>query len=618
MPTGDDTYHRFFVKPTMQIIFCHENIQYFGKKISMRKICRLCIAISGLFLPTGLIAQVVVDPVLEQALSSNVSASMLFPILSPAKLEVIVSFDGTGGVTAPEIQMLKDLGITKGVAFSSFPVVAVLASPGQINMLKSTPGVRSVFANKQLTYFNERSTELTDVDRIRSDSSMIAANGGLPVTGAGVAVLINDSGVDGKHADVRYSDHLVQNVLGTLNVASSAGILPPVYMENIPSTDANSGHGTHCAGIIGGSGKRSAGRFEGVAPGAHLVGYGSGVLISIVDALGGFDYALINRQRYGIRVVNNSWGSTGVFDPADPINIATKTLYDHGMVVVFAAGNEGPSANTMNPYSLAPWVISAGAGDVNRQLADFSSRGLEGDELTFTTNGETWVLQNRPSLTAPGVSIISTRALSPLPVLSTVADLDELSPAELPYYTHMSGTSMAAPHVAGIIALMLEANPSLSPASVNDILQSTSTPMPGHEAWEAGAGYVNAFEAVTRAFEMRTAEASQTDATLIAPTHQGDIPSDQHELRTHIVAVYPNPFVADVTIAYSLKDDGPVTITLFDRFGQQVANVLNAVERKGSHVVHFQKSDFSLGPGLYVARIKTADHSQTVTLMVPN
>lgn len=99
---------------------------------------------------------------------------------------------------------------------------------------------------------------------------------------------------------------------------------------------------------------------------------------------------------------------------------------------------------------------------------------------------------------------------------------------------------------------------------------------------------------------------------------QGDFLSDEHELRTCIVAVYPNPFVADVTITYSLKDDGPVTVTLFDRFGHQVADVVNRVEQTGPHAVRLQKSDFNLGPGLYVARIKTAAHSQTVTLMAAN
>jgi hypothetical protein len=356
-------------------------------------------------------------------------------------------------------------------------------------------------------------------------------------------------------------------------------------------------------------------RFEGVAPGANLVGYGSGALITILDALGGFDYALSNREKYGIRIVSNSWGSAGAFDPADPVNIATKALDDHGMVVVCAAGNEGPSANTMNPYSLAPWVISVAAGDANRQLADFSSRGVEGDERTFATNGETWVLHNRPSLTAPGVSIISTRALSPLSVRSAVGDVNELSPAELPYYTHMSGTSMAAPHVAGIVALMLEADPSLLPASVKDILQSTSTPMPGYETWDAGAGYVNAFAAVKRAFETRSTEISQVEVKVNVPMQPTDLASNDDELKTRIVAVYPNPFVADVTITYSLKDDGPVTVTLFDRFGQQVANVVNKVERKGLHLVRLQKTDFSLGPGLYVARIKTTGHSETVMLM---
>ena len=75
-----------------------------------------------------------------------------------------------------------------------------------------------------------------------------------------------------------------------------------------------------------------------------------------------------------------------------------------------------------------------------------------------------------------------------------------LEPAYLPYYTTLSGTSMAAPHVAGVVALMLDANPALTPLQLKSMLQATATPMPAYAAWEAGAGYVDAYAAVKRAF----------------------------------------------------------------------------------------------------------------------
>ncbi len=115
-------------------------------------------------------------------------------------------------------------------------------------------------------------------------------------------------------------------------------------------------------------------------------------------------------------------------------------------------------------------------------------------------DGKEWTWEDRPTITAPGVDIISTRVIAPLSALSLQKDAEFIEPQHLPYYTKMSGTSMATPHVAGIAALMLEANGSLSPDAVKELLQNTATNMPGYEPWEVGAGYVNAYAAVDGAF----------------------------------------------------------------------------------------------------------------------
>ncbi|WJV29531.1 S8 family serine peptidase [Rossellomorea sp. AcN35-11] len=115
-------------------------------------------------------------------------------------------------------------------------------------------------------------------------------------------------------------------------------------------------------------------------------------------------------------------------------------------------------------------------------------------------DGQEWHWTDAPTVTAPGENIISTRVISPIPALGATIDVEFIDPAYLPYYTTMSGTSMAAPHVAGIAALLFEANPTLTPLDVKEILTSTATNMPNDESWEVGAGYVNAYQAVKEAY----------------------------------------------------------------------------------------------------------------------
>src|SRR3989454_2857318 len=166
--------------------------------------------------------------------------------------------------------------------------------------------------------------------------------------------------------------------------------------------------------------------------------------------------------------------------------------HDAGLVVVFAAGNDGPGQNTLNPFCVAPWVICVAAGLKDGQtLADFSSRGIPGDPLYH------------PTITAPGADIVAARATTGI-VIDTFFAVDLLNlGTDAVSYAAASGTSMATPHVSGTVALMLEANPALSPDQVKTILIASATPMPGYALDEVGAGYLNAYGAVTQSLPVR-------------------------------------------------------------------------------------------------------------------
>jgi subtilisin family serine protease len=420
-------------------------------------------------------------------------------------LEVIVSFTGDGPLTESQVNALRGLGL-RGIYFRSLPIAGVIATPSQTAQLAALPGVRSLWLNELLEYENDGSTEITGVDRMRTDPQLRSFNG-LPYSGKGVGVLINDSGIDGTHADLMYPTHVIQNVAGQTNLHAQDTLLPVTYTEDVPNTDIGGGHGTHVAGIIGATGARSGGQYEGVAPGANLIGYGSGAALFILDSIGGFDYALTNQARYNIRVVSNSFGATSDvgtdFDPDDPTNIATKRLADRNIVIVFSAGNSGSGESTITGnFKKAPWVVLAAAGNKTGNLANFSSRGLEGHGGSVVIDGETFTWEDRPTVATPGVNVISTRASTG----DTWTDLgDENVPvAYQPFYTTLSGTSMSAPHLSGIVALMLEANPQLHWSDVKRILQRTATNLPGDEAWEVGAGYANAHAAAAMARGLRT------------------------------------------------------------------------------------------------------------------
>ena len=396
------------------------------------------------------------------------------------------------------------------VQYNNFSMVAALATPVQLLTISTLPGLQGVYANKQLDYYMLHES----VPSIRADAVHVAG-----ITGRGIGIAILDSGIDGLYnPDVAYPTNTVANVkvLFNLNDLFTFGKDAPepirqgatLFVENLPNSETSVGHGTHVAGIAAGRGTASNGYYTGVAPGASLIGIGTGDVLFIFFALAGFDYILDHQQQYNIKVVNNSWGTTGPFDPNDPINEATKTVASRGITVVFAAGNEGPDQNTLNPYSVAPWVISVAAGcklgadptnsaqvfcqdAAGREpvLADFSSRGIPGDPLYH------------PDITAPGTLIVSTRASTgfTLNVLDAPDDLATCKATidNLAFYTCASGTSMATPHVAGVVALMQEAaGGTLTPDQIREVLTSTARPLAGYGEWEVGAGYMDAFAAV--------------------------------------------------------------------------------------------------------------------------
>lgn len=438
-------------------------------------------------------AQAKIGPLLQNKLN-----------LADSSLQVVVTFKGDGPPNETQLNILKNLGINAGYSFQALPIAGILATPQQILDLANSSEIRSLYYNRELEYHNFNSRQLTGVDAVRHSMDMTSANGGFPVSGKGVTVLVHDSGIDATHDDLKFGEKVIQNAMGSTNPAAyndileSGNILPIVYLEDIPSTDNNSGHGTHCAGTVGGMGVKSGGKFEGVAPGAKIVGYGSGATLLVLDALGGFDYALTHQYQYNIRIITNSWGSSGAFDPDSPVNVASYEAYRNGMLVLFSAGNSGPIENTNTPYA-APWVVTVAAGNKYGTLADFSSRGIKNQTYTFNKDGKTWTYENRPTITGPGVDIVSTRALGPVPLLGATQDV-ELDPAYIPYYTIMSGTSMSTPHLAGICALLLEIDPTLKPMEIKELLQTTATNMPGYQSWQVGAGYVNAYAAVDYVF----------------------------------------------------------------------------------------------------------------------
>jgi serine protease AprX len=351
-------------------------------------------------------------------------------------------------------------------------------SNGLLKQLAANPLVERITLDREVIGATERTGATVGASAVRQQ---------LGYDGTGVGVAIIDSGVAAWHDDL-----------------SDAGTGQRVtrfvdFVEGITTPHDDYGHGTHVAGIIAGNGFDSDGARTGIAPGANLVvlkvldDTGRGHISDVIAAI---DYAIAERGALNIRVINLSVAS-GVYESylTDPLTLAAERAVKAGIVVVAAAGNNGRTSSNLTQYGgitspgNSPWVLTVGAsshmGTAARgddTVARFSSRGPSAIDY-----------RAKPDLVAPGVGIESlSNPDSTLFASHPASRLGGTRPAPEYPYMSLSGTSMAAPVVTGAVALMLQANPGLTPNAVKAILQYTAEVYPNHDPLTEGAGFLNA------------------------------------------------------------------------------------------------------------------------------
>ncbi len=392
--------------------------------------------------------------------------------------------------------VIKALGGSEGRRLHTFGGRVARINSSRLADLVNSPWVKSVHYDRPVSVLMNRVGVMTGAR---------AAQTSLGLDGSGVGVAIIDSGITSWHDDLMGTGINGQKVVQFVD-----------FVNNRPRPYDDNGHGTHVAGIIAGSGYDSDGARAGMAPGAHLVSLkvldanGGGHISDVIAAL---DWVVENRAAYNIRVVNLSVGAavTESYE-TDPLTLAAKGAVDAGVVVVTAAGNVGKNAAGQIQYGgitapgNAPWVLTVGAsshmGTLTRTddtVADYSSRGPTAIDYLA-----------KPDLVAPGTGIVSlSDPNSTFYATKSAYLLDGTRETSYHPYLSLTGTSMATPVVAGAVALMLQANPALTPNAVKAILEYTAEDHGGYNRLSEGAGFLNTFGAVELAGFFRHVQPGQ-------------------------------------------------------------------------------------------------------------
>ncbi|MFC1716068.1 S8 family serine peptidase [Candidatus Poribacteria bacterium] len=331
--------------------------------------------------------------------------------------------------------------------YSIIPGMAAELTRGQIEILSRMPIVRSVEYDQPVRAFLDSATYWSGVD------DAVSLPGG--VTGDGVTIAMIDTGIDAKHSD--------------LNGGKIVAWVDYVNGRRSPYDD--NGHGTHTASIAAGAGDGNP-AYTGVAPGASLVGIkalnstGDG---TVSDIAAGIDWCVNNKDTYGIRIINLSLGTVSPGTSPSLITACVNAV-NSGIVVVVAAGDDGPATNTIvdTPRDMAE-VITVGA------MADPGQKGFyqwykssRGDPIT------------KPDISAPGYKIMAAKA------------------GNRNGYIEMTGTSMASAFVAGIAALILDGDDTLLPIEVKSrIMDAAEDWGPLNQDIDYGAGKLDAYKAIT-------------------------------------------------------------------------------------------------------------------------
>ncbi|MBV7243440.1 S8 family serine peptidase [Streptomyces sp. MW-W600-10] len=306
---------------------------------------------------------------------------------------------------------------------------------------RSGSGLKKLWLDRKVQASLDKSTKQVGAD--------LAWAAGYDGTGTKVAVL--DTGADAEHPDLQ------GRITASENFTDSA------------DTEDRQGHGTHVASTVGGSGAASDGKNKGVAPGTDLLvgkvlnDSGSGAASWIIA---GMEWAVDHKAD----VVSMSLGSAEPTDCTDPMSLAATELgKNKDTLFVVAAGNLGPSLNTVSSPGCAPGVLTVGAVDRDDSTANFSSRGPAIVSHTL-----------KPEIAAPGVAI------------SAAAAGGRGSQA----YRSMSGTSMATPHVAGAAAVVKQRHPEWTAQQIKAALVSSAhSAVPG-DVRETGGGRLDVDRAI--------------------------------------------------------------------------------------------------------------------------
>jgi serine protease AprX len=344
-------------------------------------------------------------------------------------------------------------------AFQGF---AATLTKKQIEAFQSIPFVKQIEMDMPVQAFMNTASSSFGVTKARNDFGLSGNSDGSlsSYSKNDVVVAVIDTGIDGSHVDLDGG-----KVIGWRDFVNGRST---AYDDN--------GHGTHVAGISSGSGDGNS-NYRGAAYGSALVGIkvldrnGSGSFSTITA---GIDWAIQNKSTYGINIINLSLGSSASSDGTDSASTAVNNAANNGIVPLVAAGNSGPARYTIGSPGAAEKAITVGAmadvGEMGFNIASFSSRGP-------TKDGRT-----KPDIVSPGVRI-------------TAADANTGSG-----YVALSGTSMATPFTAGVVALMLQANGGLSPAQIKSILMNTAQDWgPSGKDIDFGAGRLQAYEAIKSA-----------------------------------------------------------------------------------------------------------------------
>jgi serine protease AprX len=414
-----------------------------------------------------------IDPALSQAMAANPAARVPIIVEMQHGLPAL-------GVNTQLAQQALGLLQLHGVAQLALPLVdgaAGLANATEITALSLLPGVAYIAQDAEV-HAHVDPSQLGTAYPLAVNANPVWAAGG---TGAGVTVAVLDSGILSDPDLTQPSNR----ILARANFADPLG----------GSTDPG-GHGTHVAGTIAGNGTRSAGQFVGVAPAANLVdvrvldAQGRGRMSSVIM---GMQWTLDHQAQYGIRVLNLSLGAPAPANPRlDPLAAAAEFAWMHGLVVVTASGNT--SGNVDSPGT-DPYVITVGATDDQGTPA-------VGDDVEgwFSGWGTPAGSTPKPDVVAPGRKIVAIRAPG--------SSLDQLMPDHVvtasdgATYFRLTGTSMSTAVVSGVVALVLQRQPNLTPDQVKSVLTGTTRAFgqtSGVTAARAtiGAGLIDANAAAT-------------------------------------------------------------------------------------------------------------------------